>query len=258
MGEDTKQAIYESGAVSSKLVFTYSVIEGDEDTNGVGIEANSLSLDGGMIRGESGDAALLGHERLEDDPLHQADGIRPELAAGKEASVKKDTLMLTFAEALDGSLTPEAEDFRVEVEGKDRDVSKVSGGREHGEAESGFGCQSRRVGDGELRRRHGSRSTTDPGRGGQRRLRIHGTDGDEPDRQQRGSSRRDDSIEDGTADRSAACEKGGADSFTAKGELPASERRSGDAGAPNHCSAQGHRGHGCSPRTGGRSTFGRM
>ena len=125
VGEDAKQAIYESGAASSKLVFTYSVIEGDEDTNGVGIEANSLSLDGGMIRGESGDAALLGHERLEDDPLHQADGIRPELAAGKEASVKKDTLLLTFAEALDGSLTPEAEDFRVEVEGKDRDVSEV-------------------------------------------------------------------------------------------------------------------------------------
>ena len=125
VGEDTKQAIYESGAASSKLVFAYSVIEGDEDTNGVGIEANSLSLDGGMIRGESGDAALLGHERLGDDPLHQADGIRPALAAGKEASAKKDTLMLTFAEALDGSLTPEAEDFKVEVEGKDRDVSEV-------------------------------------------------------------------------------------------------------------------------------------
>ena len=125
VGEDAKQAIYESGAASSKLVFAYSVIEGDEDTNGVGIEANSLSLDGGMIRGESGDAALLGHERLEDDPLHQADGIRPELAAGKEASVKKDTLLLTFAEALNGSSTPEAEDFRVEVEGKDRDVSEV-------------------------------------------------------------------------------------------------------------------------------------
>ena len=125
VGEDAKQAIYESGAASSKLVFAYSVIEGDEDTNGVGIEANSLSLDGGMIRGESGDAALLGHERLGDDPLHQADGIRPALAAGKEASAKKDTLMLTFAEALDGSLTPEAEDFKVEVEGKDRDVSEV-------------------------------------------------------------------------------------------------------------------------------------
>ena len=137
VGEDAKQAIYESGAASSKLVFTYSVAEGDEDTNGVGIEANSLSLDGGMIRGESGDAALLGHERLGDDPLHQADGIRPALAAGKEASVKKDTLMLTFAEALDGSSTPEAEDFRVEVEGKDRDVSEVVAGGSQSRTVSG-------------------------------------------------------------------------------------------------------------------------
>ena len=123
--KETRQAVYESGTGTSKLVFAYRVAEGDEDTDGVGIEGNSLSLDGGMIRGESGDAALLGHERLEDDPLHQADGIRPALAAGKEASVKKDTLMLTFAEALDGSLTPEAEDFKVVVEAEDRDVSEI-------------------------------------------------------------------------------------------------------------------------------------
>ena len=82
-------------------------------------------LDEGTIQDESGTAALPDHEGLEDDRSHRVDGIRPELAAGREASIKKDTLLLTFAEALDGSLTPEAEDFRVEVEGKDRDVSEV-------------------------------------------------------------------------------------------------------------------------------------
>ena len=130
VGKDAKQAIYESGATSSKLVFAYSVAEGDEDTNGVGIEANSLSLEGGTIRGESSKDALLTHEGLGDDPLHRVDGIRPELAGGREASIKKDTLLLTFAEALDGSLTPESEDFKVKVEGEDRGVSKVRvGGR---------------------------------------------------------------------------------------------------------------------------------
>ena len=163
VGEDAKQAIYESGAASSKLVFTYSVAEGDEDTNGVGIEANSLSLDGGMIRGESGDAALLGHERLGDDPLHQADGIRPALAAGKEASVKKDTLMLTFAEALDGSSTPELRisgwRWRVKTETSPRlwrgkpvpDGQRSPGEREHGGTDRGPGCRARGDGDpGEL------------------------------------------------------------------------------------------------------------
>ena len=125
VGEDAKQAVYESAAASSKLVFAYLVVEGDEDTNGVGIEANSLSLDGGTIRGESGDDAVLNHEGVGDDPRHKVDGIRPVLAAGKEASIKKDTLLLTFAEALDGSLTPEAEDFKVKVEGEDRGVLKV-------------------------------------------------------------------------------------------------------------------------------------
>ena len=130
VGEDTKQAVYESGAASSKLVFVYRVEEGDEDTDGININANSLLAENGTIRGESGDDAVLRHERLEDDPLHQADGIRPELAAGKEASVKEDTLLLSFAEALDGSLAPQTEDFKVKVEGKGREVSKVRvGGR---------------------------------------------------------------------------------------------------------------------------------
>ena len=123
--KETRQAVYESGTGTSKLVFAYRVAEGDKDSDGVGIEADSLVLDEGTIRDESGTAALPDHEGLEDDRSHRVDGIRPELAAGKEASVKEDRLLLTFAEALEGSLTPEAEDFRVEVEGKDRDVSEV-------------------------------------------------------------------------------------------------------------------------------------
>ena len=130
VGKDAKQAVYESGAGGSKLVFAYSVAEGDEDTDGVGVEANSLSLDGGTIRGESGKDAVLTHEGLGDDPLQPVDGIRPELAAGKEASVSKDTMILTFGEALNGSSTPEAGDFKVNVDGEDGDVSEVVvGGR---------------------------------------------------------------------------------------------------------------------------------
>ena len=130
VGEDTKQAIYESGAASSKLVFVYRVGEGDEDTDGINVNANSLLAENGTIRGESGNDAVLRHEGLGDDPRHKVDGIRPALAAGREASVKEDALMLIFAEALDGSLTPQAEDFKVKVECKGREVSKVRvGGR---------------------------------------------------------------------------------------------------------------------------------
>ena len=128
VGKETRQTVYESGTGTSELVFAYSIAEGDRDSDGVSIEAGSLLLDEGTIQDELGNAALPDHEGLEDDPRHKVDGVRPVLAAGKEASVKKDTLMLTFAEALDGSLTPEAEDFKVEVQGKDRDVSEVKVG----------------------------------------------------------------------------------------------------------------------------------
>ena len=128
--KETRQAVYESGTGTSKLVFVYRVAEGDQDGDGVGIEADSLVLDEGTIQDESGTAALPDHEGLEDDRLHRVDGIRPAPAAGKEASVKEDRLLLTFAEALQGSSTPQAEDFEVKVEGKGRDVSEVVlGGR---------------------------------------------------------------------------------------------------------------------------------
>ena len=125
LGGTLRTATYRGGGGTAALVFGYEVSEGDEDTDGVGIEANSLSLNGGMIRAESDNVALQDHEGLDDNPQHKVDGIRPVLAASKEASVKADTLLLTFAEALDGSLTPEVEDFKVQVEVEGRDVAEV-------------------------------------------------------------------------------------------------------------------------------------
>ena len=125
VGEDEKRAIYESGAGTAELVFTWEVVEGDEDADGISVNANSLSLEDGSILGESGNAALLDHDSLADDSQHKVDGIRPVLADGREASVKDDTLILTFAEALDGTSTPLGEDFSVKVEGGVREVFEV-------------------------------------------------------------------------------------------------------------------------------------
>ena len=128
VGEDTKQAVYESGADTSKLMFAYSVAEGDEDTDGISVNANSLMVEEGSIRNELGNDAVLNHRGLGDDPRHKVDGIRPELAAGSEPSVKEDTLMLTFAEALDGSSIPVVDDFRVKIAGETRNVTSVEVG----------------------------------------------------------------------------------------------------------------------------------
>ena len=125
VGTEVKQALYRSGAGTSELVFTYQVAEGDVDTDGMSIEAGSLLLDEGAIGDPAGNAALPDHEGLEADPRHRVDGVGPVLV-GEEAELDGDRLILPFAEALDETSTPRADDFRVTVAGESREVSEVA------------------------------------------------------------------------------------------------------------------------------------
>ena len=125
VGSEVKRALYQSGAGSSELVFTYQVAEGDQDMDGVSIEAGSLLLDEGAIGDPAGNAALPDHEGLEADPRHRVDGVGPVLV-GEEAELDGDQLILPFAEALDETSTPRADDFRVTVAGDSREVSAVA------------------------------------------------------------------------------------------------------------------------------------
>ena len=52
---------------SSRLVFEYEVHSGDADTDGVGIDANSLRLSGGAIHDRAGNAANLSHATVTAD-----------------------------------------------------------------------------------------------------------------------------------------------------------------------------------------------
>ena len=79
VGSEVKRALYQSGAGSSELVFTYQVAEGDQDTDGVSVEAGSLLLDEGTIGDPAENAALPDHEGVEADPRHRVDGVRPVL-----------------------------------------------------------------------------------------------------------------------------------------------------------------------------------
>ena len=125
VGTEVKQALYRSGAGSSELVFAYRVAEGDEDSDGVSIEAGSLLLDEGTIGDPSGNAALPDHEGLEADPRHRVDGVRPVLVV-EEAELDGDQLILPFAEVLDETSEPQADDFRVTVADQRREVTEVA------------------------------------------------------------------------------------------------------------------------------------
>ena len=127
LGGGQRTGTYEGGSGPAVLVFGYTVAAGESDTDGVGVEADSLS--GGTIRDGAGHNAVLDHQAVAANASHKVDGVKPALAASGGAVVDGTTLTLTYDEALDGSSTPVPGDFTVS--GGDR-VRAVTGVRVNG------------------------------------------------------------------------------------------------------------------------------
>ena len=118
IGSDTnKKANYESGDNSKKLVFAYTVASGDNDTDGIEIEANKLSLNGGTIKDVTGKSATLTHDALSADSNHKVDTTAPTVSsititsdAGTDNTYVKDQkiqVQVTFSEKVWVSGTPQ-------------------------------------------------------------------------------------------------------------------------------------------------------
>ena len=60
-------------ASSPTVFFGYTVQEGDSDSDGIAIGANKLSLNGGVINDEAGNAAVLTHDAVADDSARKVD-----------------------------------------------------------------------------------------------------------------------------------------------------------------------------------------
>ena len=123
VGTRTRTAGYLSGTGTAALVFGYEVADGDEDTDGVSIEAGRIALNRGTIEDEAENAAELDHEALATQAGHQVDGVRPSFLS---AAVDGTSLALTYGEGLDGGSRPASGDFTVEVDGSGRSVSGIS------------------------------------------------------------------------------------------------------------------------------------
>ena len=124
VGNQPRRANYQ-GNMGAALLFSYTVMEGDQNDNGISIEPDSLLLHGGAIQDGSNNDALLHHDALVADSRHKVDGVKPLL---RSAAVDGVELRLTYDEVLDGSSTPVTGDFTVEVEDSVRSVSAVSVG----------------------------------------------------------------------------------------------------------------------------------
>ena len=82
LGGRRRTAEYSEGNATTRLLFTYTVLSGDEDTEGIAVVANSLALNGGAIQAGSVNAALT-HAGLQSDD-HKVDGIAPTVTVGGE------------------------------------------------------------------------------------------------------------------------------------------------------------------------------
>ena len=126
VGERNRPAGYLDGTGTTELVFGYEVVDGDEDTDGVSIDADSLSLNGGTIKDGSNNSADLDHDGVAADSGHKVDGAGPDLADTDPARVDAATLTLTFDEPLDRGSIPQASAFRVTGGDASRTVTDVA------------------------------------------------------------------------------------------------------------------------------------
>ena len=79
VGKRTRYALHKRRTVGSTAYFRYTVQAADLDTDGVGIPANAIALNGGTIKAvaDGSTDAVLGHDAVADDASHKVDGGGP-------------------------------------------------------------------------------------------------------------------------------------------------------------------------------------
>ena len=129
VGMTTQQMAYQADRSRSEVVvFTYTVVADEIDTDGVSIAANSLTLNGGTIQAKADgtQAASRTHMAVEAHSAHPVDGDTPGLVT---AVVDGNTVTLTYDEALDETSIPWTNAFTVTAGGATRLIAsgRVSG-----------------------------------------------------------------------------------------------------------------------------------
>ena len=139
VGPANKTAGYTSGSGTAKLVFEYTVVAGDTDTDGISIEANKLALNGGTIKDAAGNAATLTHDALNTQADHQVDTTAPTIVSGSSGIAITSTatnsyykandtieVTVTFSEAVNVTGTPQLA-LTIGTESKKADYESGSG-----------------------------------------------------------------------------------------------------------------------------------
>jgi hypothetical protein len=73
IGGRSVDAVYSAGAGTSVLTFSCTINDGNNDSNGISLDANSLSLNGGTIKNANNEAALLTYSAVADNADYKVD-----------------------------------------------------------------------------------------------------------------------------------------------------------------------------------------
>ncbi len=98
VGGKVVQAQYVSGSGSTELLFGYTILGGQSDTDGISIGANSLQLNGATLADDSGNSATLTHGVVGANASYLVDTTAPTLAITSSSSsmTSGDTATITF------------------------------------------------------------------------------------------------------------------------------------------------------------------
>ena len=81
IGGTTVQAAYASGTGTTALIFSYTILSGQTDANGVSIDTNSLNLNNGSITDTAGNTATLTHTAVSDNASYMVDTTAPTVSS---------------------------------------------------------------------------------------------------------------------------------------------------------------------------------
>lgn len=73
IGGRSVDAVYSAGSGTSVLTFSCTISDGNNDSNGISLDANSLSLNGGTIKNANNEAALLTYSAVADNADYKVD-----------------------------------------------------------------------------------------------------------------------------------------------------------------------------------------
>ena len=123
VGDGAREALHASGLGTAQHRFTYEVVEGDVDTDGVHLEPDALLVPGAerrladeQLETAGGARVFVEFPAVPVNPAHavRVDGVRPGYLAGS-ATVNGAALTLGFDEPLDAGAPPPATAFAVTV-----------------------------------------------------------------------------------------------------------------------------------------------